>query len=119
MSNLLWVGAVMLVGGLAGLRRGWRRQAADAGGCVAALALALWQHQRVVPYVEAVWKAPLGDRAALVYVFAALYGLLHVLVSLYIPDRRSPGARRWLSGLIGATRAGTLAALALALLPRP
>jgi len=115
MSRLLWVGTVMVVGGLAGLRRGWRRQAVDAGGCAAALALALWQHQRMAPYVEAVWEAPLADRAAL----AALYGLLHVLVALYVPDRRGPGARRWLSGLIGATQAGTLAALALALLARP
>ena len=119
MSRLLWIGAVMIVGGLAGLRRGWRRQAADAGGCAAALALAFWQHRRVVPYVETVCKAPLADRAALVYLFAALYGLLHVLVSLYVPGRRSPGPRRWLSGLIGATQAGTLAALTLALLPRP
>ncbi len=128
----LWIGAVTLVGWLAGLRRGWRRQVADAGGCAAALGLACWQYPRMVPYVQAVWPAlspstslrmnsPAGGgsvrQVALVYLFAALYGLLHLLVSLYVPDGQRPGARRWVSGLIGAVQAGTIATLAVTFLP--
>jgi uncharacterized membrane protein required for colicin V production len=130
----MWIGAVTLVGGLLGLRRGWRRQAADAGGCAVALGLACWQYPRIVPYVQMVWpalspstplrinrvagKGPAVQQVALVYLFAALYGLLHILVSLYVPDGQGPRARRWVSGLVGAARSGTLALLALVFLPQ-
>lgn len=111
----------MLVGGLAGLRREWRRQAADVGACAVALGLACWQYPRMVPYVQVIWPAMSGAKGdepavrqvTLVYLFAVLYGLLHVLVSLYVPDSQRPGVRRWVSGLIGAVQAGTMAVIFL------
>ena len=126
MVRAMWIGAVTLVGGLLGLRWGWRRQAADAGGCAVALGLACWQYPRIVPYVQMMWpalsrvagKGPAVQQVALVYLFAALYGLLHILVSLYVPDGQEPRARRWVSGLVGAAQSGTLALLALVLLPQ-
>lgn len=118
MMQGLWVGAIMLVGGFTGLRRGWRRQAADAGGCAVALALACWQYPRMVPYVQAMWEGPAVRQMALIYLFAVLYGLLHVLVSLYVPEGQEPGGRRWPAGLIGATQTGVLITLTLTLLPR-
>jgi hypothetical protein len=45
-ARVMWVVSVMLVGGLVGLRRSWRRQVVDAVGCATALGLACWQ-----PYV--------------------------------------------------------------------
>jgi uncharacterized membrane protein required for colicin V production len=119
----LWIGSVILVGALIGLRRGWRRQVADAGGGAAALALAGWQYPRLVPYVRALWPAldrTLGTGAAvrpvaLLYLFAVLYGLLHALVSLYVPDNQGARSRRWTAGLLGAGQAGVLATLALTL----
>ena len=108
----------MLVGGLIGLRRGWRRQMADAGGCVAALVLARWQYPRLVPHVQSVSPA-LGRAAgqiALVYLFVVLYGLLHVLVALYVPDGRRANPGRWLAGLLGAAQSALLATSVLALL---
>jgi VanZ family protein len=60
---------------------------------------------------------PAVRQVALVYLFAALYGLFHVLVSLYVPGSRGTRARRWIAGLIGAIQAGTLATLAVLLLP--
>jgi uncharacterized membrane protein required for colicin V production len=118
MVQELWVGAAMLVGGLAGLRRGWRRQAADTAGCAAALALARWQHGRVLPYVQLIWAGPAIRQVALVYLFAVLYGLLRVLASLYVPSSRRPEAGRWIAGLIGAGQAGVLAMLTMTLLPQ-
>jgi hypothetical protein len=114
----LWVGAAMLVGGLAGLRRGWRRQTADAAGCAAALVLACWQHGSVLPYVHMICAGPATRQVALVYLFAVLYGLLHVLASLYVPSSQRPEARRWIAGLIGAGQAGVLAVLTISLLPQ-
>lgn len=121
----LWIAALMLVGGLAGLRKGWRWRAIDAGGCAAALALACWQYPRMVDYVQAIspaLSATAGEgsaarQVALVYLFTALYGLLHVLLSLYVPDDKCPRARRWAAGLIGAIQAGTLTTLAITFLP--
>ena len=117
MAQTMWIGAVALVGGLAGLRHGWRRQAADAIGCLAALTLAYWQYPRLTPHIRALWKVPAVPQATLIYLFAALYGLWHILVSLYAPDRKRTRDRRWGSGLIGAAQAGVLALLALLLLP--
>lgn len=119
MTHGMWIGTVMLVGGLIGLRRGWRRQMADAGGCVAALVLARWQYPRLVPYVQSVCPA-LGRAAgqvALVYLFVVLYGLLHVLVAPYVPYDPRTASRHWLAGLLGAAQSALLATLALALLP--
>jgi len=113
----MWIGAVALVGGLAGLRHGWRRQAADAAGCLAALALAYWQHPRLATHVQALWKVPAVPQMTLLYLFAALYGLWHLLVSLYIPGDQRPAPTRWMSGLIGAAQAGVLALLAVLFLP--
>jgi|GEM_PF-3025922 len=119
----LWIGSVILVGGLIGLRRGWRRQVADAGGGAAALALAGWQYPRLVPYVRTLWPA-LGSilgtgaasrQVALVYLFAVLYALWHALVSLYVTDNQGARSRRWTAGLLGAAQAGALAILALTL----
>lgn len=118
MVQVMWIGAVALVGGLVSLRRGWRRQAADAGGCAAALALACWQYPRMVTYVQEVWQGPAIRQVALVYLFAVLYGLLHVLVSLYVPeDRQRSRDKRWISGVIGAAQAVVLATLATTHLP--
>jgi uncharacterized membrane protein required for colicin V production len=115
MAQIMWIGTVMVVGGLVGLRRGWRRQAADAGGCVAALALACWQYPRVVPHVEILWPILAIPQVALLYLFTGLYGLWHALVSLYVPDDRGSAPRRWIGGLIGAAQAGVLAILLITL----
>ncbi len=123
MMKAMWIGAVTVVGGLVGLRHGWRRQAVDAAGCAVALALAYWQYPRIVPYVRAlwpVWKIAAGGTAvreiALGYLFVVLYGLSHVLVSVYVPDDAgSASDRRWLSGVIGAAQAGALAVLTLSI----
>ena len=55
---------------------------------------------------------------ALVYLFTVLYGLSHMLISMFVPDTRRPETRRWMSGLIGAAQAGTLATLAVTFLPQ-
>jgi len=105
------------VGGLVGLRQGWRRQAADAGACAASLGVACWQYPRLLPYVQAVWQGPAIPQVALVYLFVVLYGLSRVLMSQYLPERYNPDTKRWAAGLIGAGQAGTLAFLAVAFLP--
>ena len=120
-TQVMWIISASIVGGLVGLHRSWRRQAADAVSCVVALGLACWQHRRVVSYVRCLWPG-LGNAVqlvALLYLFAALYGLSRLLVSLYLPQRTSSKSRCWLSGLIGATEAGVLAALSIVILPRP
>ena len=107
----------MLVGGLVGLRQGWRRQAVDAGGCLAALALAWWQYPRLLPYVRVMWSGPAARQVALVYLFVVLYGLLRVLMSQHLPERCNPDTKSWGAGLIGAGQAGALALLAVVFLP--
>ena len=143
MERVLWIGSIALVGGLVGLRRGWRRQAADAAGCLVALGLAYWQHPQLVPAVRAIW----GDLAgaarpvALGYLFAVLYALVQVLLPLFgrenlgrdwppggsrngnaderhVPDAQRASERRWLGGVIGALQAGMVAALSIVMLSR-
>jgi len=113
----MWIGAVALVGGLAALRRGWRQQVADAVGCLAALGVAWWQYPRLLPHIHLVWPTLAIPQVTMVYLFAALYGLWHILVSLYIPDNQRPEPTRWMVGLIGAAQAGVLALLAVLFLP--
>jgi uncharacterized membrane protein required for colicin V production len=119
MIQAMWIGTVMVVGGLMGLRQGWRRQMADTAGCALALGLAHWQYPRLVPYVETMWPAPptAARQMAPVYLFVALYGLAHAVISLYVPDGKGPAGRRWIGGIIGAVQAGLLAVLALVTLP--
>lgn len=115
----LWVASVMIVGWLVGLRRHWRRQLADAIGCVSALGLAYWQHPRIAPYIGTIW--PDLDSAvrpvALIYLFVVLYGLTRILLELYVPRRGVSTHRRWLGGLITALEAGAIATLSLTVLP--
>ncbi len=124
-QKAMWVGSIMIIGGLASLRWGWRRQAVDAAGCAAALMVACWQHPRLAPYVRIMWPASSQSLAsdaaarqiALVYLFVALYGLSHVLISVYVPDGKKVGNRRWVSGVIGAVQAGVLSIVSLTILP--
>lgn len=115
----LWFASVMIVGWLVGLRRHWRRQLADAAGCVTALGLAYWQHPRIAPYVGTIWP-DLGKSTqlvALIYLFAALYGCVHVLLDLYMPARSASTGQCWLGGLIGAVEGGAIAALSTVIMP--
>jgi uncharacterized membrane protein required for colicin V production len=107
----MWVGSVALVGGLIGLRRGWRRQILDAVGCAAALGLACWQYPRMAPYVQIVWPVPDVRKAVLIYLFTVLYGLWCFLVSQYVSSDPGTGSKRWAAGLVGAVQAGALALL--------
>lgn len=119
-TQVMWIVSASIVGGLVGLHRSWRRQAADAVSCVVALGLACWQHRRVVPCVRLIWPG-LGNAVqlvALLYLFAVLYGLSRPLLSLYTPQRTPPKNRRWLGGLIGVAEVGGLAALSIVILPR-
>ena len=114
-TQVMWIISASIVGGLVGLHRSWRRQAADAVSCVVALGLACWQHPRIIFYVRLIWPG-LGNAVqlvALLYLFAALYGLSRLLVSLYLPQRTSSKSRCWLIGLIGATEAGAIAVLSI------
>jgi hypothetical protein len=109
------------LGGLAGLGRDWRRQAAEVCGCVVALALAWWQRFQFSAYVCALWPVIEDTRSARIvaaaYLFAALYGLWRVLISLYTSGLE-PRTGRWTAGLLGALQAGALAWLAIVLPPR-
>lgn len=120
MGRVTWTLSVALIGGLIGLRREWRRQAADAVGCLVALGLAYWQYPRMVPFVRAFWPDldAAAQPVALIYLFAALYGPFHLLLSLYVPPRTTLLSRRWVGGVIGAAQAGTIAALSIIILPR-
>jgi len=116
-TQAMWIGSVALVGGLAGLRRGWRWQAADAAGCLIALTVAWWQHPRLASCVRALWKGPAVAQVTLIYLFAVLYGLWRLLISLCAPNSNRSRDKRWASGLIGAAQAGALATLAVTTLP--
>jgi hypothetical protein len=116
-AQVMWIVSMAIVGGLVGLHQCWRRQAADAVSCMIALGLACWQHPRIASYIRLIWPE-LEAPVAVIYLFAAIYGLLRLLLSIYIPQQTMPRGRSWLGGLIGAAEAGGLAALSIVILPR-